>query len=149
MSFAAVLDYARTRMTSLGFTEHEDAFNAENIPRTKYDVTYHLEILPATRIGGDDYNCTEIQVPYVVRVYQRYFRTTNTDNTSRKNSLTVADTIVDDFIIAKNRLTTPDIKTVQFDSMVVEQLSEDNDNSAILNIQFSAKIIKNTGSVEE
>lgn len=146
MSFAAVLDYARARMDSLGFQEHDNAFDAENIPRTRYDTTYHLELLTATNIGADPYNCVEIGVPFIVHVYQRYFRTTNDGDSSRENSLAVADTIVDDFILAANRLTTTGILTVEFNSFDIEPLSDDNDNSAILNIQFSAKIVKNTGS---
>lgn len=145
MSFAAVLDYARARMDTLNYVEHQNAFDAENIPRTRYDTTYHLELLPATNREPDSYNCVEITVPFVVNVYQRYFRTTNLDGSSRENSLAVADTIVDDFILAENRLNTVGIKTVTFDSMEIEPLSDDNDNSAILKIQFSALIIKNTG----
>jgi len=134
------LQYARDRMDGLGYDEHPDALNFENIPSTDFDTTYHVELLPFVR-QDEDLTSVTIGCPMVVRVFQKLLRETNEH---RDEVVVIADTIADDFIAAQNRLGT-DIKTVQFDRMNIEQLADSNDNAVILVMEFTAVVVKSTG----
>ena len=140
MSLANVLGYARTRMKVLGFIEHDDANNDENIGRTALDDSFQLELNTFT---GDGENQDNLQIlsPFTLKVFRNIRRDTNT---SRDEGIVIMDTIIDDFIKASNRLTVTGIKTIVLDSGKIERASESNDNAFTITLEFTALVIKST-----
>lgn len=134
------LDYCRDRLTSLGLAEWTDAFNSENIPRTLLDDTFHIEIGTVSR-KFEHHDNIEINVPLTIRTFGRSFVDTGE---GRDNAISLADTIIDEFVKAENRLNDTDIKTIQFDNMNLNALNESNDNSLVLVLDFTALIVKST-----
>jgi hypothetical protein len=137
---AGSLDYCRTRLNSLGLVEWTDSFNFENIPRTLLDDVYHLELGVVAR-KLEDHDNIELNVPLTVRVFGRAFVDTGA---GRDAAIEQGDTIIDDFVCAANRLTDSVIKTIQFDSMELLPLTDTNDNSLILVLDFTALVVKST-----
>ena len=140
MSMSNVLGYARTRMKALGFVEHPDANNFENISRNNLDTAFHLELGTFTR-DGENQNNMEILAPFTVKFFRGIRRDTNT---TRDEVIVKVDTIIDAFIKASNRLTISGINTVVFDSGIVEELSDNNDNAFMITLEFTALVIKST-----
>lgn len=137
---SGVLTYARARMKSLGFKEHDDAFNPDNIARTERDTTYHLELGEFARDGEKQDN-SHILVPFIVRLYKSIERDTNA---ARDAALVNADNIIDDFTAASNRLNDANIKTCVFDNGTIETLADENDNAMIVKLGFTALVVKST-----
>ena len=135
-----VLGYARTRMKSLKFIEHDDANNDENIGRTALNDTFHLEL---NTFAGDGQNQDNLHIlaPFTVTVYRNIRRDTNE---SRDEGIVIIDTIIDAFVKASNRLNISGIQTITFDSGKIERASESNDNAFTITLEFTALVIKST-----
>lgn len=140
MSLASVLAYPRARMKALGFVEHDDAENFENIPRTLLDRAFHLEMETFARDGENQDNM-EMAVPFTLKFFKGITRDTLA---ARDAAIVSSDTIIDAFILASNRLTSSGIKTVVFDSGRIEELATDNDNAFMITLEFRALVIKST-----
>ena len=137
---SAILAYARARMISLGFIEWEDAFNFDNIPNTLLDTSFHLSLGTLTR-KNEHMDNVHIDAPFVVRLFSRSFVDTKQ---GRDAAISSADIVIDEFIKADNRLNSDDIKTIFFDSMNIGPLTKANDNSLIVQLDFTALVIKST-----
>ncbi len=143
MALANVLPYARTRLETLGFTEHLEAFTSENIGSTELDSAFRLVLGSINRTSESNDNI-EISVPFTVELFDKYYLNSSTGDTSRRSSLETADIVIDDLISAVNRLNITGVTNVQFVSMDIVELSDDNDNSAIISLEFEALVIKCT-----
>lgn len=137
---ADVLGYARTILDGLGFEEHEDAFNNENIARTRLDTAYHIEFAGATK-SLESHDNIEIDVSFIVRIYRPYERDTLAN---RDAAIQTGDTVIQAMVNAEDRLTQSSIKNVVFDSLDIEELDETNDNASILTMEFTALTVKST-----
>lgn len=140
MSLSSVLAYPRARMKELGFVEHDDAEDGDNVPRTNLDTAFHL-VLDSFSRDGENQDNMEMDVPFILKVYRGIRRDTNA---SRDALIVTIDTIIDAFVLASNRLTASGIKTVIFDRGKIEQLSSDNDNAFMATLEFTALVIKST-----
>lgn len=139
-AIAGVLDYARERMVSLGYIEHEDAFNFENIPRTLLDTAFHLELGTVSN-ANEAHDNVELSVPFAVRAFKRSFLLTKE---GRDSAVVNADTIIDDFITSINKLNDDVVYNIIFDSLNLLQLNDSNDNSIIIQLDFTALVVKCT-----
>jgi len=139
-SFSGVLQYVRERMQSLGYEEHPDAFNFDNIPSTDFDTMYHCEYLPSVP-RTSDHSSIEITCPFRLRLPFHLNRDTGV---KRDDVIESADLVVNDFIAAENRLGTG-IKNIEFDIMDIETIADSNDNAVRLILEFTAIIVKSTG----
>lgn len=140
MSMSSVLGYPRARMKSLGFVEHDDANNDENIGRTALNDSFQLE-LNTFAADGENQDNLEILSPFTLKVFRNIRRDTNE---SRDEGIVIIDTIIDDFIKASNRLNFSGLKTITFDSGKIERSSESNDNAFRITLEFTALVIKST-----
>jgi len=134
------LNYARARMNNLGYQEWTDSFNFENIPRTLLEDVYHLELGTVSR-KNEQHDNIELNVPLIVRLFSRSFLNTGE---GRDAAIILADTVIDSFVKGSNRLGNANIETIQFDQLVLQALNEENDNSLMLIIDFTALTIKST-----
>lgn len=136
-----VKPYARARMATLAKrTEWSDGFNFANIPSTKLDTTYHLELLDANELSNNQDNLI-VEQPFILRIFRAA-----TGNPKAAIDACLKDTkvIIDEFLKPQNRLTQPAIKNVKLNSVLVEKLNATNDNGLIGRIAFTALVIRST-----
>lgn len=136
MSLVNVLPFFRTRMDGLGYSEHEDAFNAENIPATILNNSYHLEVGPVVG-GAIPHRTQEAEMPIVLRAFYKGYRSMND---ARDDAITESETILCDILASSVRLGVT-VKNIIFDSYQLLPLNESNDNSIILEMSFRAIVI--------
>lgn len=130
---AHVIPYARERLDALGFKEWEDAFNWENVPKTRLAKAYHLT-QGAARPRKVCHDHTEMEVPLTIRLFKAPGRNTEA---LLDDAAELADSVVRDFVAARNRLTQAEIKNVFFNDQSVEPLNESNDNGVVIQLEFT------------
>jgi hypothetical protein len=122
-------------MDGLGYHEHLDGFNSDNIPETVLDMAYHILVVS---IDGGPINHTHQNT--VSRVSVKVFIRGYRDVTEAIDSAILSlETIVKDVCKLSNR--TSDVFNVVFDSCDFNPLSNTNDNSVMLDITFSVQVI--------
>jgi hypothetical protein len=132
MSVTLVLPLFRTRMDDLGYREWTDGFNVENIPSTIIDKSYHLEVNDGSG-GVINQHVQNISMPITLRVFRNGFR----DPASmRDEMLGDMEAIVCDILLPAVRLSSG-IKNIVFDSFSLLPLDVSNDNSVILEMNFT------------
>lgn len=124
--------FFRDRMKALGFKEHEDGFNFENIPSTTLDNSFHIE---SGEIGGGPASQRVHTFTYLInlRFFRRGFR--KPGEAIDKSDATI-QTILSDILSPANRLGS-DIKDIVPGSISREPLSATNDNAIIILIPLS------------
>jgi len=129
-------------MDALSYVEHYDGFNFENIPGTKFDTAYHIEMGVARGLSNNQ-NCQVTEVPYTVRAF---FAGGADPKAVLETSIASGDAIVAEMIDPSNRLVQSGLKNVRFDSMSVEPVADSNDNSIVVKVDFTAMVITDTSS---
>ena len=137
---SGVKTYVRARLLSLGFTEWTDGFNFSNIPKTKLESSYHVELGVSTGTAVNQDN-QHIETPFAIRLFKA---PTLRPKALIDSGIIVADTVIADLIKAENRLTQTEIKNVWFNNMAIEPLDDSNDNGLIIKIDFTALVIIGT-----
>lgn len=137
--FASVRSYFRTRMNALGYTEWTDGFNFENIPNTlmsKKGRMYHISSPTSGRSDAYDMTSQDIDQDVVVRVFFKGYK----DAASAIDAAMAAkDTILGDVLDAVNR--TSVLTNVFYNNDQIIELNDTNDNAAILELNFIARIV--------
>lgn len=136
MSLADVRPFYRTRFNGLGFTEHTDAFNINNIPSTLLDNSYHIESNDIT-VGPSSQRTHDIIYPVTIRIFRKGFDSPGALNDELD---VVADTILAD-LLSPSVKNTETIKDVVVSSIRRIELDVSNDNAIILEITCNTKII--------
>lgn len=135
-----VFDYARSRMKALGFKEWAGGFALDNVPRTILDGTYSVQMNQVTGLSVSQ-DGQELEVPFTVRIYSAPGR----DPSGLIDSMiSKVDLVVSDFLKASHRTLHAGVKNIGFNSMVLEQLANSNDNGVIGVINFSAFVLIST-----
>ena len=138
MSMSSVLPYFRTRMESLGYVEHRDAFDFENIPENILDKAYHLTLSPVDFIDANQ-TMHQISFPVVVRAFFKGY--SNDDSTSTLDDVIVeTELIYADILSLANRLGI-DIKNVTPGGFVINPVSDSNQNDLVLEMEFTAQLM--------
>lgn len=126
MSLQAIRPYITARLSSLGYVEHIDPFNDENIPSTLLDNGFHQLILDIT--GADRTQVSQgLEVAVQVKCFFKGFRDPNEALTQ---SIINAESIISEVTLFGNYSTySPPITSVLLDSVAFEPYSlESNDN---------------------
>lgn len=133
MGIANVRQYFRDRMDAIGYVEWTDGFNVENIPSTVLDQSYHVESgqISATTANHQPHR---FDCPIVLRVFFKGF---NDPIRAIDDAYGYAEDILAEVLLPSNRLSN-DIHDVQPVSIAVNPLTQQNDNSVILEINFLA-----------
>lgn len=136
MSIASVRPYFRTRLENLGYSEHTDAIDFDNIPSTILDDSFQLE---TSSISGEPANQLHHEFDYsvVLRVFKRGFN----DPVEAYDAIDEdIETILADILSPSTRLGT-DIKDIVPISIAKIPLSASDDNDIILEFNFTVTLI--------
>lgn len=138
---SAALGYARSRLVVLGYTEWDDGFNSENIPRTLLDRSFHLTLGDCSNRKNSHDNL-EIDCPVSVELYRAQNRK---PKDLIDTGVGIADTVMADILNAANRLTYGNgLMNVTFQTMRVIKSSDSNDNSLRVQIDLIMTVIIST-----
>ncbi len=135
MSLTNAVVIFQTQMDGLGYSEWQDAFNIENIPSTILDTSYHIDLSTGEAAVINSSALQEIGT-VVLRVFRKGFRDTVA---MRDEMLAEKDTIICDILAPAVRLQSG-IKNIVYNSFALQPLSDSNDNSAILELNFSVVV---------
>lgn len=135
MSLMDAKQYFRDRLTVLGYKEHTDAFNIDNIPATLFDRAFHVELTSASGSPHDN-QCMKIEPSFQCKVFLKGFR-----NPAAKldEALVRAQAIIEDMMSAARRLDEPKVHNVHFDTLDIRPL-ETNDNAIIIELGFRCQV---------
>jgi len=138
MSITAVRPYVTARMTELGYVEHTDPFNDQNIPSAIIDGAFHQAML---EISGVEKNNEAQGVEIPVRI-KAFFKGYRTPEEALDQSIFKSEQIVVGMLKAENFFNfTPAITGVFLDSMSFEPYDEEsNDNTIQVVFVFRFKV---------
>jgi len=123
-------------METLGYTEHRDAFDYDNIPENILDKAYHLE-LGSTDISNANQTIHEFNVPVVVRAFFKGY--TSDDSSQTVDDVMVeVESIYNEVLKLSNRIT-PEIKNIVPGGFIINPRSATNQNDILLEMEFTAQ----------
>jgi hypothetical protein len=137
MSLTKVRPFFRNRLLGLGFLEHEDVFNRENIPKTVIDKSFHA-LIQSFDGGPINHTHQDVVVGVLVTVVFKGFR--DVSETMDRAILEVECIIKDVCNIA---VRTSDLLNVVFSGADFSALNLENDNSVLVELSFDAQVILN------
>lgn len=141
MSVKGIRTYARNRMAALGFTEWTDGFNFENVPQTLLSTRYILRLNDSSggKVSNDN---QEISFPLVV---ESAIKPTGNPKSLIEQGFDRADSIIDTFMVANQRLSQTDFRNIVHSSTSVVPLDGDsNDNGVRVLVGFNFLVIIDT-----
>lgn len=126
MSLQAIRPYITERIIGLGYTEHVDPFNDENIPSSLLDNGFHQMMLD---INGTDRTQVSQGLDVAVQV-KCFFKGFRNPEEALTQSIINAESIISDVTLFGNYSGySPPITSVLLDSLTFEPYSlESNDN---------------------
>lgn len=135
MSLASVRPFFRTRLEGLGYTEHDQPFEPDEVGANIVDDAFHLE---TGSIAGAAANqmVHGFLYPITVRIYKVGYQNLND---AYDESMEIADTILADILQPSVRLSTV-IKNITPESIQPLPLSSTNDNVIVLTLAFTAEL---------
>ena len=124
-------------MNALGYAEHREPFNDQNLPASNIEKAYHISA-PSVSTQAANQRAHEFDYTFVLSVFKRGFRKVGNllDNTDL-----VADTVLEQLLDPQNRLSSTEIKDIQPSGYVVRELSDSNDNIAVIEFSLNARVI--------
>jgi len=140
MSFKTIRPYFQERMSAVDneFKEWEDAFDIDNIPATILDKSWHLRFQPFSYNTGGAHTCLSFECPITLSVFVKGYRN---PVEAVDMALIFADAILKECTKPVQRLNQPKIKNVLPNNVSVRELSDSNDNAAVLEIQFICEVM--------
>lgn len=135
MSLSNIRPYFRERLEGLGFVEHNDGFNFENIPQTVIHNTFH--ILLSDVVGGA-INHTHQDTSSTVEV-MLFFSGFRDVGQALDGAIDAVERIVKDICKVENRTKT--LLNVVFNNAGFAPLNSQNDNSVAVRLEFRADVV--------
>jgi len=137
MSITNVKGYFRTHCKALGYKEHDDAFNWENIGEAGANKVFHLEF--------GDTRGEKMQMPGALEsgtqlTVRLFFKPGRNVTSGVDSAILESESLIKRCLKAANRLGTT-LKNVTFDSMTIGRLDPSNDNQIISTINFTASVL--------
>ncbi len=138
MSFTDVRSYFRTRMKALGHKEWKDALNFENIPESIQDRTFHIES-GTSNVNSQNQQALDVSQDVVVRLFVKGYRDTSggIDRAISLAQLAICD------IVDPDNANGDAIKNVDLVTMDVVERSDSNDNTIVVEMNYSVRLIMN------
>ncbi len=127
----AIRPYVSKQMESVGYVEHIDPFNDENIPANLLDDAFHQMFLPIN--GTEKTNSSQgLSVPVQVKKFTKGYRTPEEALTQ---SIIEAEEIIAAMVTFGNySQNTPKITSVLLDSLNFEPYSEESNDNVIVSV---------------
>lgn len=136
MSLQAVRPYISAKMTGLGYVEHTDPFNDENIPASLLDNGFHQRF---TSILGIDKNQASQGIEAGVEL-KAFFKGFRSPEDALTQSIIQAEDIISELSAFKNYANNVDpIMSVLLDSLSFEPYSDGSNDNIIqvtINLRF-------------
>lgn len=136
MSIVDVRPFFRSRLEGLGFIEHDDAFDLDNVASTLLDDSFHIESGTIQGSGANQLN-HDFDYAVTITLFKRGF--SNPVEADDAIDQLIRD-IHADILEPSVRLGTS-IKDVVPGANNRSSLSDSNDNSIILKMEFTARVI--------
>ena len=135
MIFDAVRPFFRTRLKALGFKEHFDAFDTDNVPSTLLDKSFFMSS-GGVQGSESDHQVHNFSYPMKVVVFKKGF---GKPVQARDDAETIVDTILSDLISPAVRLGTvlKDIVPVRYE---ISAVSESDDKDIVIEFEFLVKL---------
>lgn len=136
MGLAEVLPFIRGRMSDLGYTEHNQPFEPDEIGGNIVDNAFHVE---AGSVSASEANqlAHSFIFPFTVRIYKVGY----SDILSAYDAVFEdADKVLADLLEPSVRLGQSFIKNITPSSIQPTALSVTNDNVIVLNLTFTARL---------
>lgn len=135
-----VKPYGKTVLETLGYVEHKDPFNKDNIPANLKNKAFHMSQGIARTVSNHQDHLS-LQVPLTISAYKQGF---NNPNQKFLDALTDAERIRDAMLAPQTRLTQPHIKNVTLETMDVAPVAASNNNTMVLSFVFNMLILVST-----
>lgn len=136
MSLTEVRPYFRTRLDALGYEEWTDGFDFEQVPETILDRSYHLTVGSMSLINSD-HTVINMSYPILVRIYLKGFRD---PAEAIDDAIEAGEAIICDITSVTNGMQ-QGIKDVTFNSFDILPKNANNDNIALLDFSFTARVL--------
>jgi hypothetical protein len=136
MSLTAVRPYFKTQLGTLGYKEHKDAFNVENVPSQALAKTYQLNIGSPRQVMVDQQSIN-IQTPVTLTMYGKAAKDTTI---STDAAFEMVEEVVTLLMRPTNRLTQT-FKNLLLLSVEVVPIDESNDNAIEVRMNFEVHTI--------
>ena len=135
MSLTAVRTLFRERLEGLGYEEHPEPFQPNQIAETLVDRSFHMETGTIVS-GAANQTVHDFEFPITVRVYSKGY-----DDllAAYDNAHEIADTILTDLLDQNVRLGDP-VKDIVPDSVNIEPMDLTNDDILVIVLAFTAKL---------
>ncbi len=133
----SIRGYFRTHMNALGYREWTDGFNFENIPATILHDSYHIETRAGARVGSYDQGSQDMLQDCTVRLFLNGFR----------NAASAIDDAMVNYDAILTRVLAPgyrlagNLHNVYLQTMAIKPIDDSNDNSVILELNFTCLIM--------
>lgn len=135
MALSAVRTLFRERLEGLGFTEHDQPFQPNQIGETIIDDSFHMETGTISSSFANQI-VHSFDFPIIIRVYKRGF----VDLLTAYDDIhQTADDIYNDLLHPDIRIGT-DIKDIVPDTMDIVPVDASNDNILVLELVFTARL---------
>ncbi len=135
-----VKKYARLRMLDLGYVEHEDGLNFENVPSQLFGRAFHVLIGEASAATHHHDGLT-IEVPFAIRLL---LKGKANMKVAYDEATAKLDEILTDLMEAGNRLLAEGLKNVFFRTAGIDPVAASNDNALIVRVEFTAMVVMGT-----
>lgn len=137
MSMTQVKGYFRTHCKALGYKEHEDAFNWENVGETGANKVFHIEV---GDVKGSRMNQPGAQASEMSMTVRLFFKPGRNVATGVDTAINESELLIKRCLKASNRCTGV-IRNCSFDSMTVKPINSENDNQIISTLNFTASVL--------
>ena len=136
MSLSNVRPYFRTILDNLNYSEWKDGFNFENIPQSILDRSYHLGPPSITGIKNNQLD-QELNASITIKIHIKgYLDPALAIDTAVQEG----EEVIKESVLSTNRIGIP-IKNVIFESMEIEPLNQNDDNSVTISMDFTCFVI--------
>lgn len=135
MSISNVRPYLRTNLETLGFVEHRDYLNFENIPGNLLDNSFHLETVSITGGAAD-----QLVHTFEMSVNVRLFRRSYNDTVTKHEELIADIERVNTQVLNVTTRTTGDLFDLIPGTATIEPLGDTTDNWQVAVIPYLAVV---------
>ena len=136
MSLSVIRGWFRERLEGLGFEEHEDGFNTDNIGEIDLDRVFHVSV---RSILGGTINHTDQRTDSDVGL-SVFIKGGRNANVALDDAILEVERIVKECCNIRNR-TSDGLLNVIFERVSLEPRGLDNDNSVLMSFDFTAVVM--------
>lgn len=136
MSLRVIRGWFKDHLERLGFEEHEDGFNTDNIGEVDLDRVFHTRI---RSILGAGINHTDQRTESDVEL-RVFFKGNRNASLAMDDAILEVERIVKECCNIKSR-TSDGILNVVFERASLDPRGEDNDNSVLVTFDFTVSVL--------